>query len=296
MDIVGAFACSHSGLMISRAEQAEPAVKERVYAGFRGMGETIEALNPDAVVLIGTDHGRVYGFEGVPQYTIGVSETASGIGDAGLPTCEHAIHQDAARAILAAMLDRDVDLAFSEAMAIDHSFVAPMMLALPNWQLPIVPIVQNCNVPPLPSLQRSYRVGAALGEAIRSAAPGRVVVVGTGGLSHWVGSDDFRGFMNQPAGSRLAERDRHPLTLQDTGPVNDTFDDTFLTQICAGDAAAFIAAWNTDSLGEAAGNGAQEVRNWLVVAGALGDAKANILTYAPVQEWLTGTGIVRFEV
>ena len=294
MDIVGAFACSHSGLMISRAEQAAPSDRDQVYATFRAMGEAIEALTPDAIVLIGTDHGRIYGFEGVPQFTIGVSEIATGIGDAGLPTCEHPLHQGLAREILSGMLDRDVDIAFSEAMSIDHSFVAPMILALPDTQLPIVPIVQNCNVPPLPSLGRSHRVGTALGDTIRAAGPGRVLVLGTGGLSHWVGSDDFRDFMNRPPGSRLAERDHHPLTLEDTGPVNEPFDKTCLAQICDGRAADFVAAWDTVSLGEAAGNGAQEIRNWLVVAGAVGDTKAEIMIYAPVTEWLTGTGIVQF--
>jgi 2,3-dihydroxyphenylpropionate 1,2-dioxygenase len=296
MDIVGAFACSHSGLMISRAAQAAPSVRDLVYSTFRAMGETIEALAPDAIVLVGTDHGRIYGFEGVPQFTIGVSEIATGIGDAGLPAGDYALHQELARGVLTGLLDRDVDIAFSEAMSIDHSFVAPMMLALPGTQLPIVPIVQNCNVPPLPSLGRSHRVGTALGDAIGDAGPGRVVVLGTGGLSHWVGSDDFRSFMNRPAGSRLAERDQHPLSLEDTGPVNEPFDETCLAQICAGRAADFIAAWSTSTLGEAAGNGAQEIRNWLVVAGAVSDATAKILTYAPVEEWLTGTGIVQFDI
>ncbi|MDA0260683.1 MAG: hypothetical protein O3A21_00575 [Proteobacteria bacterium] len=296
MDIVGAFACSHSGLMISRVAQADPAARDEVYGAFRAMGQTIEALAPDALILVGTDHGRIYGFDGVPQFTIGVSENANGIGDAGLPTCTYPIHQGAARDILAGLLDGDVDIAFSEAMSIDHSFVAPLMLALPDTDLPIIPIVQNCNVPPLPSLARSHRVGIALGAAIRRADAGRAVVIGTGGLSHWVGSDEFRTFMNQPPGTRLAERDQHPLTLEDTGPVNESFDQAVLAQICAGKATDFIAAWETDSLGEAAGNGAQEIRNWLTVAGATGDAAAKVLIYAPVREWLTGTGIVQFHL
>ena len=171
-----------------------------------------------------------------------------------------------------------------------------MMLALPDTNRPIVPIVQNCNLPPLPSLRRSHRVGAALGDALRDAGPGRAVIVGTGGLSHWVGSDDFRGFMNRPAGTRLADREAHPLTLEDTGPVNEAFDEECLAQICEGRAVDFIAAWDTASLGEAAGNGAQEIRNWLLVAGAVRDAKAEVQIYAPVKEWLTGTGIVAFDV
>ena len=271
-------------------------MREQVYGAFRAMGQAIEALSPDAIIIVGTDHGRIYGFEGVPQFTIGVSATAAGIGDAGLPARVVAVNQQAARAVLDGLIEREVDIAFSEAMSIDHSFIAPMMLALPDTNRPIVPIVQNCNLPPLPSLRRSHRVGVALGDALRDAGPGRAVIVGTGGLSHWVGSDDFRGFMNRPAGTRLADREAHPLTLEDTGPVNEAFDEECLAQICEGRAVDFIAAWDTASVGEAAGNGAQEIRNWLLVAGAVRDAKAEVQIYAPVKEWLTGTGIVAFDV
>ena len=99
MRIAAAFACSHAGLMISRGDRADPATRDRVYAAFRAMGETIEALAPDAVVVVGTDHGRIYGFDGVPQFLIGVGATASGIGDAALPACEYAVYQPTARAV-----------------------------------------------------------------------------------------------------------------------------------------------------------------------------------------------------
>ena len=296
MRITAAFACSHSGLMISRAECAETGTRDRIYGAFRAMGEAIESLAPDALVIVGTDHGRIYGFEGVPQFVVGVGASASGIGDAALPRCDYAVHQEAARAVLEGSLERGFDIAFSEAPRIDHSFVAPLMLALPDTRLPIVPIVQNCNVPPLPSLGRSHRFGAAVGAAIEAAGPGDAVLMCTGGLSHWVGSDDFRAFMNRPAGTRLAHRDDYPLTLDDTGPINESFDRDFLDLICAGRSPELVDRWDTASLGESAGNGAQEICNWLVAAGAVNDARASVLAYAPVAEWLTGIGIARFEI
>ena len=49
------------------------------------MGELIRELRPDALVVVGTDHGRIHPLSSMPQYLIGVSEQAVGIGDAGLP-------------------------------------------------------------------------------------------------------------------------------------------------------------------------------------------------------------------
>jgi aromatic ring-opening dioxygenase catalytic subunit (LigB family) len=256
------------------------------------MGDAIRALEPDAIVLVATDHARVYPLTCVPQYVIGVSPTAEGIGDAQVPTRMVPVHQAFAQAMLSGMLDGGVDLAFSEAMRIDHSFVVPLMLAFGDESPPIVPIHQNCNVPPLPPFARSYTVGRALRTALQAGPAGRVVVIGTGGLSHWVGSEAEQRFMRRPAGTRI--RETATLTLPDTGLVNTTFDRHFLELICAGRAQTFVAEWTPERLYDEAGNGAQELRNWLLVAGAADDAPASVLLYEAVSEWLTGTAIVQF--
>ena len=95
-----------------------------------------------------------------------MSATAEGIGDADLPPCTVPLHQPFAQAILTCILDAGVDMAYSETMKIDHSFVTPLMLAFGDDMIPIVPIAQNCNFPPLPPLARSYEVGVKLREAI----------------------------------------------------------------------------------------------------------------------------------
>ncbi|MFM9969306.1 MAG: hypothetical protein ACKVQK_13020 [Burkholderiales bacterium] len=294
MDIVGAYACSHPGLMITRAHLAPPAHKAAVHDAFAAMGRQILALDPDAIVLIATDHVRVYPLSSVPQFNIGVSKSARGIGDAGLPPCEIPIHQDYARAVLSGCIEQGVDLAYSEAMAIDHSFVTPMMLALPDNRPPIVPIAQNCNAPPLPPLRRSYDVGTKLGAAIRGGPAGRVVVVATGGLSHWVGPENYQDFMREPAGSRIERQKDFPMTIGERGYINEKFDRDFLALLCSGRAPEFIDAWTSDRLQKEAGNGAQELRNWLLLAGVTGDARGEVMGYAPVAEWLTGCTVVKF--
>src|SRR5580658_172442 len=112
MEIVGSYACSHAGLLITRGDQAPAEQRDAIYAAFTEMGNAIRAAAPDAVVLVATDHGRIYPLTHVAQFTIGVSATAEGIGDAGLPPCTVPLHQPFAQAILTGMIAADVDLSF----------------------------------------------------------------------------------------------------------------------------------------------------------------------------------------
>ena len=73
----------------------------------------------------------------------------------------------AAQAALAGAMARDIDMAFSEDTKIDHSFVTPLSLITPAYDVPIVPIAVNCNRPPLVSLARSHEAGRRIGEALR---------------------------------------------------------------------------------------------------------------------------------
>ena len=296
MQIAGAYACSHAGLLISRGANAPAAQRDAVYAAFASMGEEIRALAPDAIVIVGTDHGRIYPLTHVSQFTIGVSDSAEGVGDAELPPCTIPLHQPFAQAILENIIAAGVDMSFSEKMQIDHSFVTPLMLGFPDLAaIPIVPIVQNCNVPPLPPLMRSYDVGMKLREAIEAGPAGRVVVIGTGGLSHWVGTPAQQAFRRQPAGTRIAAG-KAPVTIDETGPINEAFDRAFLDALSRGATRSFLHAWSNERLYEEAGNGAQEIRNFVLLAGVAHDGPARVLAYEAVLEWLTGTAVISLAV
>jgi 2,3-dihydroxyphenylpropionate 1,2-dioxygenase len=296
MEIVGAFACSHAGFLISAYDQASPELRQVVYDGFGRMRDFLQAAKPDALVVIATDHGRIYPLQHQPQYVIGVGAVARGIGDAGMPPCEVPINQSVAQAVLEGCIRRGVDLAYSESVSIDHSFVTPLMLATPGLDTPIVPVVQNTRMPPMPTLERSYEVGRILGEALRSGPPGRVAVLGTGGLSHWVGSDERRAFMKQPAGTRHGHEDEFPLVLPPRGHINAEWDHDFLSALDRGQAREFIANWPDERIAREAGNGALEIRNWITVAGVTQDAPIEVLGYAAVPEWHTGSAVAQFRL
>lgn len=296
MEIVGAYACSHAGLIISHEAKADRGQRDRIYAGFDTVRREIEELAPDAIYMLATDHGRIYPLTMLPPFVIGVSTAAHGIGDAGIPECDVPLHQAFARAILDGGFERDVDLVYSEEMKIDHSFVCPLTLITPGFDVPIVPMVQNCSRPPLPTLRRSHDVGRRLGDAIRSGPAGRVVVIGTGGLSHWVGSEARQAFLRRPAGDRYGHEHEFPVEIGERGRINDAFDRLFVDHLSRGDAPGFVADWSNDRLVTDAGNGAQEIRNWLTIAGMVEDRPLELIAYEAIPEWHTGTAVARFRL
>jgi len=296
MEILAAFACSHTGLILTRKDEARTAQRDAVFGAFQRIRERVESVRPDAIVMVAADHQRAFPLSGIPAFSIGVGPRAEGLGDAGLPPCEVPVNQRVGQVILEGCLQREIDLAFSESVEIDHAFVMPLSLITPNFEVPIVPLWQNCNVPPQPTFERSRVVGRAIGDSLRSGPSGRVVVIATGGLSHWVGDDDRREFMHRPAGERYAEIGAHPVTLTATGHINDTFDREFLDHAANGRLGSFIREWSPQRIEDEAGNGAQELRTWVMAAAIVGDAPATVLAYEPVAEWLTGCGAVEFTI
>ena len=74
-----------------------------------------------------------------------------------------------------------------------HGVVQGYEMVCAGNDLPFVPLVVNTAAPPLPSMERCVRIGQSLGEAVHAAAhPRRVLLVASGGLSHWLPSNDPR--------------------------------------------------------------------------------------------------------
>lgn len=294
MDFIAGYVASHAGLIVSRKDSAPSELVTRIYDAFGSIREEIRALSPDAILVIATDHMKAFPLEGIPQFSLGVGAVANGLEDAGAPPCKVPVHQSFAQAILDGVVAREVDMAFSEKVAIDHSFVIPLSLITPGFDIPIIPLTQNCNVPPRPTLRRSHEVGRAIADAAKEGPDGRVVVIGTGGLSHWVGSEERRAFVNRPAGTRITDRDLYPVEIEESGDINVSWDLEFLDVLGRGGVDSFMDQWSAEEIEESAGNGAHEIRNWLTAIGIMGDRAIETIAYEPIEEWLTGTAVAKF--
>jgi 2,3-dihydroxyphenylpropionate 1,2-dioxygenase len=266
--------------------------------------DAVGALAPDAVVVIGPDHFHGNFYDVMPPMTLGVEE-AVGFGDFGSRAGTLPVAGTLAWSVHDAVAAAGFDLALSYALTVDHGIVQSYEMALgAGAELPIVPLVLNTAAPPLPTPARCVALGRALGDALRRAPqPDRVLVVASGGLSHWLPSNDPR----DPAvvGERRSalihgRRDavgfaaaREPRVRamggDPTAPVNARWDRWFLDRLAAGDLDA-VADLGHDGIEAAAGSGGQEIRTWLVGLAAVGGGLA-ATGYEPVPEWITGMGL-----
>jgi 2,3-dihydroxyphenylpropionate 1,2-dioxygenase len=201
------------------------------------------------------------------------------------------------------------DVALSYALTVDHGIVQTYDMVCGLADVPLVPLVVNTAAPPLPSMTRCVALGRSLGTAIRAAGPGRVLIVASGGLSHWLPSNDPRD-ESVPAERRTAViHARHDVkafsAARETGVralagnpdarVNAAWDEWFLKQLSAADLDP-VTGLGDGGLEDRAGRGGHEIRTWLI--GLAAAARPLVWTsYEPVPEWITGMGIgTTFEV
>jgi aromatic ring-opening dioxygenase catalytic subunit (LigB family) len=264
-----AAATSHVGAIVKNA-QADPANSKVLHDAWRRLDAEIAEARLDAVVLVATDHYETFGLENYPAFCIGLGEEHRGWGEFGNPGGTVTGRPELAAALLEGLTARGFELARSHTMALDHSFTVPLAKLPSAAAAGVVPLFVNCNTPPLPSLRRCLGLGGALGETVRALPGGaRIGVIGTGGLSHWVGLPRF-GEINEEFDTRL-------LALLEDGRAEDVLD------------------WDDDRILDEAGNGALEIRTWLVAAGAAG-GPARVHAYRPMPGWTVGIGISGFEV
>jgi hypothetical protein len=97
-----------------------------------------------------------------------------------------------------------------------------------------------------------------------------VALIGVGGISHWIG-------------------------IKRMGDINEAWDRWFLEEICEGRSDT-VAAIPPESVLRDAGNGGEEIRNWLTVKAAVDDRPADLLAYEPVLDWVAGSAVVYWDV
>jgi aromatic ring-opening dioxygenase catalytic subunit (LigB family) len=267
--IVAAFTCGHTALMIRRYDAAEPGMRARVMKGFQEVRRRLEEARPDALLVVATDHLKTFFLDNMPSFCLGVGEECSAWGEGGVPKYKVKVHRPFAGVLLESLIQQGFDMAFSEEMPLDHAFMTPLHFIRPEMDLPIIPLFQNCSVPPQPRPERCYALGEAIGRAVEADAKGmRLALLGTGGLSHWVGRPEM--------GTINAEFDRHILELIREGRGKD------------------LSSLDFREVEGEAGNGANEIRNWITVLGAMVGGRGEVLAYEPVEAWATGIGIVAY--
>jgi 2,3-dihydroxyphenylpropionate 1,2-dioxygenase len=301
-EIIGMVGMSHSPFATMLAPPGPDEPGGRFLAGAARVAGAVAALAPDAVVVVGPDHFHANFYDAMPPFVLGVGE-AEAFGDFGSRRGPLPVASALAWSIRDGLADDGFDIALSYALTVDHGIVQSYDMACGGVSLPMVPLVINTAAPPLPSMERCVALGRSLAAAVRAAGPGRVLVVASGGLSHWLPSNDPRdpavpadrrdamihGRRDVRSASAARESRVRAMGGDPAARVNAEWDAWFLKQLVTADLGP-VAGLGDELLEERAGSGGHEIRSWLVGCAAAGRPLA-WTSYEPVPEWLTGMGI-----
>jgi 2,3-dihydroxyphenylpropionate 1,2-dioxygenase len=306
-EIIAGVAMSHSPMIMTN-EAGGGEKGQRFLQTAAEMKKYLEDSGADVIVLISDDHFNSYFYDHMPSFTIGIGE-CEGWGDWQLPKYNVPVQKELAKHILNTSLENNVDFAFTLKMKVDHGHTQGIYFLNPDLQIPVVPIAVNTSAPPLPTMDRCFQIGEVVRKAIESWDNDlKVAIVASGGLSHWVPipkidsekPEDQTLIQVLKNGRQEIEQLDEYLHTRETrvtriksGPVNEQVDREFLRLVTEKDYAA-LRNWSAEYIEENLGNGGQEIRNWLVLLGALESFEASIACYEPIPEWVTGMAIVQF--
>lgn len=252
MPLVFAGVCSHAPGITGRAERADPALRDGLYEGFDRMRQAIEDSGAEALVVIGAEHFANFFMNNMPAFCIGMGETYTGpIEDEawlGIRRTDIPGAPDLSRRLVVDIMN-DVDVAYAEEWQFDHGIMVPLHFLTP--------------------LHRAWAFGKAL-RAACDAAPEKIAIVGTGGISHW------------------------PAT-PDSGKINEDWDRKFLDRF-VNNRRDELLSYTTEETYRDGGQGGFETRTFIAVAGATEGATGEVWFYAPIPIFAVGCTVATMNV
>ncbi len=203
--IFGAITSSHVpaiGRAIAKGLQQDPYWKP-FFDGYLPAHAWLAKAKPDVAVIFYNDHGLNFFLDKLPTFAVGAAPEYRNADEGwGIPTVQpFAGDPGLSWHVIESLVADEFDITMCQEMLVDHAATLPMALLWPGdgpWPVRIVPIAMNHVQHPLPSPKRCYALGKAVGRALDAwDADARIVVLGTGGLSHQL--DGKRaGYINKP--------------------------------------------------------------------------------------------------
>jgi aromatic ring-opening dioxygenase catalytic subunit (LigB family) len=272
-ELVGCYAASHGPLLVRDWAAVPENEKQRLTAAFRELGRRVGAARPDVIIEVSPDHWVNFHLENLPAVCIGVGETHEGPPEPFLKAFPHreiAGDSKFAAHLVAGALGAGFEPSFSYRLKLDHGFCIPLW-RMELEKLPrIVPMIVNSIEPPMPSLERCLQWGGMLRAAIESyPEPLRVAVLASGGLSHSIGEPTM-------------------------GRIDEGFDHECIRLFSSSEGKQLIDYLETAI--PKAGNGSDEMRNWLVAHGAARGRGFELVDYLPVPSVYVGCGFASWSL
>lgn len=256
-EIVGGYFTSHVpaiGGAIVRGDQQQSYWKP-FFDGFPKVHEWLAETKPDVAVVFYNDHGLNFFLDKMPTFAVGAAEQYNNADEGwGLPVYKpFRGHPALSWHVIETLIEDEFDITTCQEMLVDHALSIPFELAWPDadaWPVRLVPIAINTVQHPLPSAKRCLALGRSVHKALAAwGGDERIVVIGTGGLSH------------QLDGARA-------------GFINADYD-----RFCLDNISSAPDALTKDSIREMvrlSGTQGVEVLNWIAARGALGDGAREV--------------------
>jgi protocatechuate 4,5-dioxygenase beta chain len=248
--IVAGVGCSHVPAVGAAIDKGK--VDDPYWAPYFAKVEPVRAwmaeIDPDVCIVVYNDHASAFSLRMIPTFALGVAPefppADEGYGPRRVPVVEG--HPELAWHLAESLILDEFDLTLVNEMAVDHGLTVPLSVLFGQpeaWPCRVVPLCVNVVQYPPPTGRRCYRLGQAIGRALASwEGDERVVVVGTGGMSH-------------------------QLHGQRAGLINVDFDQAFLDGLVR-DPEQVAGISHVEYLREAGAEGIELVM-WLVMRGAL---------------------------
>lgn len=248
--IIGGIGTTHVpaiGGAIAKGLQNDPYWKP-FFDSFPPIHRWLAQARPDVVVVFYNDHGLNFFLDKMPTFAVGAAKEYKHADEGwGLPV-QKAFPGDTNLSwhVIEALVENEFDVTTCQEMLVDHAFTVPLALLWPgaeNRPVRTVPIAINTVQHPLPSAARCFKLGQAVGRALETYGSNqRILVLGTGGLSH------------QLDGTRA-------------GFINKEFDRMCLDKIVHEPEA--LTGFSALDIVEKAGSQGVELLNWIAMRGAL---------------------------
>ncbi len=217
------------------------------FDGFPPVRHWVNEVKPDVVVVAYNDHGLNFFLDKMPTFAVGAAPSYSNADEGwGIPQTKPLKgDEDLSWHLVEQLVASEFDIVTCQEMLIDHAVTLPLQLLWPdqNWPVRIVPVCVNTVLFPLPSAERCWKFGQAVGRAVQSwQSDAKVLMLGTGGLSH------------QLEGERA-------------GHINKAFDTQFMDSLTKDP--RWATKFGVNELVKQVGTQGIELLNWLVARAAL---------------------------
>lgn len=268
--IIGGIGTSHAPSLAyayDHGKQSDPDWKP-VFDAYGQAKQWLAEARPDVIIAFYNDHLNRFFFDAYPTFALGIGDqhpiADEGWGRRPFPALPG--HPQLAIHLAESLVSDEFDLTICQEIEIDHGILSPLpLLTDARWPAPIIPVEINVIQAPLPTPARCFKLGQAIRRAVASFPSDlRVVVMGTGGLSH------------QLSGQRF-------------GHLNPDWDVEFMNRLV--DEPGELSRITLKELMVRGGVESVEVIMWLAMRGALSPQVTRVLQYS-YSPMLTGYGLL----